>query len=291
MAYATTEDDFKKYSGTLNKHRAALEEVKKRSAGWLKRTDLRHDARLSIMYANELVKSARVVRSSRDCVAVTYVTPFTGTKVSFGFRGTAITADYGVDAKLALNARHIRRLDEARQFVKNTVQQLKIKPLSNGKWEKLTFHGHSLGGFIAEGVGNDWYGGFTGTVQSGAPVIKIFGQIPASYNKPKRGSYPAVRFVRSGDVVTMGMENMGNGIIVKRPPIKLPKKPSSWTRTATNLRQSSNMFSRGVGSVMGWLGDKAHKVKQVFHQHSMANYLPWLEDVITQSVKAQLTRR
>ena len=86
----------------------------------------------------------------------------------------------------------------------------------------------------------------------------------------------------------MGMENMGNGIVVKRPPIKLPRKPSTWSNTATVLRNSDNMMSRGVGAVMGWLSDKAHKVKQVLHQHSMINYLPWLEDVITKSVAAKL---
>ena len=151
--------------------------------------------------------------------------------------------------------------------------------------EELGFFGHSLGGFIAEGVGNDYPGSRTGTVQSGSPVLAR-GAIPAAFNPRKKGSFPAFRFVRQGDFVTAGIENMGNGIVVKRARAKVEPRKNWWTRTAANLSSHKNIFSRVLGKGMKKSARVVHHVHSVVSQHSLFHFMPWMEESINEGLNA-----
>jgi hypothetical protein len=94
------------------------------------------------------LKYAAVLKGTRDGVMVMYRAMGKNrkvqTRVAFAFRGTAIPADLVVDAKLALNAKRIRRLDEARAFVKMSLADL-TSSIEN--WQ-IDFIGHSCKKFF-----------------------------------------------------------------------------------------------------------------------------------------------
>src|SRR6185369_1824154 len=90
------------------------------------------------------------------------------TKRVFGFRGTAKLRDLVPDVQLALNRKSIPRLDEARKFVQTVGKE--FPPVGAKDTE---FYGHSLGGFIAEGVRQDYAGTRATVVHAGHPVVNM----------------------------------------------------------------------------------------------------------------------
>ncbi len=94
----------------------------------------------------DFLDTLNVDRATEDAVAFTQKVGNTE-KLVVGFRGTATSRDLIPDAQLALNAKKIGRLEEAKEFVNELRKQ---HPEVAQK--DMDFYGHSLGGFIAEGV-------------------------------------------------------------------------------------------------------------------------------------------
>jgi hypothetical protein len=144
LAYATTEDKFiKDKPHPMVALGRSLKLMREATDAFLKRTDIEWtpDLRATVEYAALVASTANVVDGSRDCVAVRYTSPDDRKeRIAFAFRGTAISSDLYVDFLLGSNAGTIKRLDEARAFVRRVVRVHRIQ----GK--DLGFFGHSLGG-------------------------------------------------------------------------------------------------------------------------------------------------
>jgi hypothetical protein len=185
------------------------------------------------------ISNSFVLDASRDCVAILKKI---GTEfvVAFAFRGTSIASDYVVDAKLAANARSILRLDEAREFVRNTLSFYKgMLEQQTRKTLRYEFYGHSLGGFIgtffsfssglfldligslflAEGVGYDYPGSHTYTFQTAAPLLNRGCRFACAFNPSKKGYNLPTRYIREGDLIPSGYANLGPGNVVARKMI------------------------------------------------------------------------
>jgi hypothetical protein len=150
----------------------------------LKKPNVDPNVAKSIRASLRYLRSLRYVDSTRDVVRILifififffliflFQVAFTrwagvqkGDQAIFGFRGTAQVRDLIPDAQLAMNKKNIPRLNEAREFVKKTLQTVKVP---NGN---LRFYGHSLGGFIAEGVRNGYVGARAITIHAGSPRL------------------------------------------------------------------------------------------------------------------------
>jgi hypothetical protein len=147
----------------------------------------------------------QVLAATLDCVAFIRNDPSVGGRtLLIGYRGTGMLRDLVPDAELALNAPSIQRLDEARAFTKQVRAAVPDIPES-----RMHLYGHSLGGFIAEGVGNDYPQARTISVEPGAPV---FGNMvrPRAFNAPAPGAALHTRLVRPNDPVSIGVRNLNN---------------------------------------------------------------------------------
>ncbi len=148
----------------------------------------------------------QVLAATLDCVAYVRTNPASRQRtLIIGFRGTGMFRDLVPDAQLAFNAAKIRRLDEARAFTRQVRTMVPDIPES-----RLHLYGHSLGGFIAEGVGNDLPQARTISIEPGAPVFGNMAR-PRSFNAPAPGAQRHTRLVRPGDPVTMGDRNLNSG--------------------------------------------------------------------------------
>jgi hypothetical protein len=136
----------------------------------------------------QFLKDLKVVTATRDCVCV-YLKRPEEFNVYFGFRGTSALRDVVPDAQLAANDKRVPRLDEAIRYAKSTLQvlraihpQIRRHDVFFGKMTYFLFFvfcfrakfdtvvGHSLGGWIAEGVRNEFVGSRAIVLQPGAPV-------------------------------------------------------------------------------------------------------------------------
>jgi hypothetical protein len=167
--------------------------------------------------------SLRVSRATKDSVSFTQTVGATK-KLVFGFRGTAAFADLVPDALLALNAGSVQRLEQAKTFV---AQERQRNP--DVKQKDMDFMGHSLGGFIAEGVRSFYPGSRAivvspGTVRLGnADGVNAFQRYDPAAEAKALGSmaWLADRIVRirhQGDPVA-GVENNGpsrNLVVARR---------------------------------------------------------------------------
>jgi len=131
----------------------------------------------------------------------------------FGYRGTAVASDIWVDAQLALNVKNIERLDEARIWTRKVVKRMAGKVSASG-YKGFRFFGHSLGGWVAEGVGNDYPGSLTATIEAGAPVFSWGSAYARAFNPRQPGARPPVRYVRLEDPVPLGEKHLGPGATV-----------------------------------------------------------------------------
>lgn len=132
-------------------------------------------------------------------------------RLRFAFRGTAELRDLVPDAQLALNAKNIPRLNEARAFVAKV--RAKHPELTN---QQLDFNGHSLGGFIAEGVGNDYPGARTATIEAGAPVLRRGSDTPRAFHPRDPNAPLPTRYIRKDGKKEMHFANFFL-IVVERP--------------------------------------------------------------------------
>jgi hypothetical protein len=124
--------------------------------------------RESIHSQMRFLKSLKVEKATRDAVAFTRVMKSGDKQVLFAFRGTAQLRDLVPDAQILFNAKKMKRLDEAEAFAKSVMKGMKgVKP------QNIQFFGHSLGGFIAEGVRNLFVGSKALTIHAGVP--RFFG--------------------------------------------------------------------------------------------------------------------
>lgn len=104
------------------------------------------------------------------------------------------------DVQLTFNARNIPRLNEARAFVASVLREFPTRQTD------LHFTGHSLGGFIAQGVGADYPAAITTTVQA-ATVRFNRGDnyaMPRAFNADGDMMTPRAEFknfVREGDFI------------------------------------------------------------------------------------------
>jgi hypothetical protein len=62
--------------------------------------------------------------------------------LAFAFRGTAIKEDLVVDVQLALNKKHIPRLEEAKKFVAKILKMVKKHYHQDFPVRKMLFTGH-----------------------------------------------------------------------------------------------------------------------------------------------------
>jgi hypothetical protein len=196
-----------------------------------------------------LLKHSIVIGATRDCVAVSSLFAYQkegklhyrqglifgnispknwflkeGRKLicQLGFRGTAERRDLAVNMELATDAGKIERLDEAVHFVRETSRFWKLLLRSNDKGDfgndRMVFVGHSLGGFIAEGVLSHFPGARSYVFQPGAPLVG--NGYPSAFKKltdnPRIPRNLPVRYVRKGDPVTLGLKNLGPGKKVAR---------------------------------------------------------------------------
>jgi len=221
----------------------------------------------NVKVAHGQLERMMVVNATRDAVFV-MIRPDHESKewldqkprLLFGFRGTAIAADVAVDFMLAMNRYPVARLDAARQFVKDCISN------RHGTYEnsRLEFFGHSLGGWLAEGVGNDYNGSVTGTIQTGAPIIDRGEKTPKAFNPPAEGANPPVRFLREGDLVPMGVEFMGNGITITRKAVE-------------HIETEFNKRLRKWGAIGRWIANKGRALMAKIKQHSLSHFAPWMD--------------
>jgi hypothetical protein len=92
---------------------------------------------------------------------------------------------------------------------------------------------------VAEGVGNDYPGSITATIEPGAPVFSFGSPYARAYNPRQPGAIPPTRFVRLEDPVPLGEKNLGPG-----------------ARVVTERRVS---------------------VLNPIKNHDLSNYIPWME--------------
>jgi hypothetical protein len=118
-----------------------LEKSKRDLTAFLAKQKDRESFRFSsfLQYSVESLGFSQVVEASRDVVAVLKQSPDDANEatLSFGFRGTLLKKDYIVDALLAVNSKRIRRLSEARKFVKSVLKRFPSIKNSN-----LHMYGH-----------------------------------------------------------------------------------------------------------------------------------------------------
>lgn len=69
---------------------------------------------------------------------------------------------------------------------------------------------------MAEGVGNDYPGSNTATIEPGAPVFSFGSKYARAFNPRQPGANPPTRFVRLEDPVPLGQANLGPGARVVR---------------------------------------------------------------------------
>jgi hypothetical protein len=154
----------------------------------------------------EFLKTLKVEAATLDAIAIRS-TVAGKSELLFGFRGTAKVRDLVPDMQLAFNKKSIRRLDEAKAFVDKVMKAGRFKPT------QVTSYGHSLGGFIAEGVRNSFTGSRAVTMNAGVPrfnykkgVVKAWGVGGERAGKSKY----AIRFFTRGDVVSANGLKVGN---------------------------------------------------------------------------------
>lgn len=166
---------------------------------------------------NQYSKELEYIGGTRDVVAYKHHHPNGPDGLVFGYRGTAVASDIPVDAQLALNMKRIERLEEARRVTRDI--RNKNPEIPN---ERIEFHGHSLGGWVAEGVGNDYPGSRTATIEPGAPIVNLFNSPTArAYPKRQPGANDPVRFVRMEDPVPLGQKNLGPAEVVKEKAVSV----------------------------------------------------------------------
>jgi hypothetical protein len=129
-----------------------------------------------------------------------------------------------------------------------------------------------LGGFLAEGVAADYPGAHCRTIQPGAPLIKKRGcATPCAFNPRQKDAILPVRYIRKGDLVTHGVENLGEGVNVEKDSVggsgmlfrmrKVLKQYSASGTFFDNTRMLMEMVKEAL----------KHKLTQ----HSLKHYLPW----------------
>ncbi len=180
--------------------------------------------------AENFLSDSTVVDATRDFIAVKR-----GHELYFGMRGTAGLRDLIPDAQLAMNAKNIPRLNEAREFVK------KVRAANpDVDARSVVLSGHSLGGFLAEGVQNDIAGARAITFESASPMLRRKSEQARAFNKRQGKFMPATRFVRNGDLIPAGAKNLN---------------PSAQQLSIASVR-------KGLGGIL--------------QNHKLANSLPWM---------------
>jgi hypothetical protein len=158
------------------------------------------------------LEKIRVTDANADAIAIKDADG----KTVFGFRGTAKLRDLIPDFQLAVNSKKVGRVEEAKKFVADVVAREKLQN------QDLKFVGHSLGGFIAEGVRNGYVGSRATTFSSGAPLAAFIGKDKkvrawGDYQKEKEDAFDSknnvdtariTRVIRNGDAVS-GSLNAG----------------------------------------------------------------------------------
>ena len=168
--------------------------------------------------AVHILNNMNVHKASRDAVAFIERNPSTKNgkeNLRIAFRGTHIAPDFWTDYQLARNAPSIARLDQARKFT-NAVK----KELPHISAARTQFNGHSLGGFVAEGVANDHPGSQALSFEPGAPVIRN-GQSKANAFGPlKQNAKLPIRIRREGSPISAAANELNpRGITINSPQI------------------------------------------------------------------------
>jgi len=197
------------------------------------------------------LNSRVVVRASRDAVALAGRSRTTSSPVlEIAFRGTQITrrtaaSDVVQDARIAVNADRVERLDQALAFVRQVITAFPSIARHRGRGMILT--GHSLGGFIAEGVGSHYPQAQVVTVNAFSPFLTTGNHRPAAFapRKSSRQYRPPIRFVTKGDIVSMRTSNLA------RPDAKLIK-----TQPRKDLDPLTNHY---VGNEIPWSPDNKQR--------------------------------
>ncbi len=209
---------------------AALDEQKRQAESFQYSGKASADEQKRAMSAQNFLSDSSVVDATQDFIAIRK-----GKELYFGMRGTSGLRDLVTDAQLAMNAKNIPRLNQAREFVKK-VRAANPDIAASG----VVLTGHSLGGFLAEGVQNDIAGARAITFQSASPLLGRKSSEARAFNKRNGKFYPATRFVREGDLVPAGAKKLN---------------PSAQQLSIKSVK-------RGLGGLL--------------QNHKLANSLPWM---------------
>jgi hypothetical protein len=150
------------------------------------------------------MRDFHVLKATRDCWVFAK-----GDRLIFGFRGTSfkVMGDLATDAQIVANKKRIKRVEEAKAFVKGVLYVEKFRGFH------LTFVGHSLGGFVAEAVASMYsHTNRRGrivciTLQTAAPLIpsgRKDGR-PSAFGYFNSGE-STFRVVRKGDPIPVGIK-------------------------------------------------------------------------------------
>lgn len=208
---------------------------------------------LDMMRRNlDYLQGMKVVDANRDAVAIKGADG----RTTFGFRGTAQLRDLIPDAQLAFNSGKVGRLEEAKKFVDTVAKR---EHLQN---KDLKFVGHSLGGFIAEGVRNQYVGSQATTFSSGAPMQLFIGKNKkvnawGTYNKAAEDEFDRnnnvaqariTRVVRHGDLVS-GSINSGAAVNGRANLYQLQRTKKGQLNPLDNHFLRADATSGGTASV------------------------------------------
>ncbi len=165
----------------------------------------------------DYLEKLQVTAANSDAIAI----KGPDNKTVFGFRGTAKLRDLIPDIQLAVNSKKVGRVEEAKKFVAEIVEREKLNNAD------LKFVGHSLGGFVAEGVRNQYVGSSATTFSSGAPIAAFVGKDKkvrawGDYQKEKEDEFDRkngvttariTRVIRNGDAVSgsLNTDKAANG--------------------------------------------------------------------------------
>ncbi len=200
----------------------------------------------------EYLQGMKVVDANRDAVAIKGADG----RTTFGFRGTAQLRDLIPDAQLAFNSDKVGRLEEAKKFVDSVTKRERMQN------KDLRFVGHSLGGFIAEGVRNQYVGSQATTFASGAPMRPFIGKDKkvnawGTYDKAAEDKFDRdnniaqariTRVVRHGDLVS-GSINSGAAVNGRANLYQLQRTKKGQLNPLDNHFLRADAASTGTASV------------------------------------------
>ena len=131
-----------------------IDAEKAKISSYLGRSNLSSEERQRAQHALYKLKNMKVVNADRRGVGLLVSNPESGEKhIEYGFRGTVWSnpGDYATNARIAMNAKHIPRVEQAKTFAQET-EALVARQVAPGKLVPSRYLGHSQGGVRRENL-------------------------------------------------------------------------------------------------------------------------------------------